>query len=71
MRHFTTLHCIFADGSYAKPLVVTSRKTVALEIFTRGYTPDKLDIQFQESGFVTRDMFLDWVITILFPEIRR
>jgi hypothetical protein len=39
--------------------------------FLLAYTPDKLDIRFQKSGFMTRDLFLDWLITILFPEIER
>jgi len=40
-KRVTILHCIFADGSFVRPLVITSRKTVDQEVFDAGYTPDK------------------------------
>ena len=70
-KRITILHCIFADGSYLTPLIVTPRKTIEKELYDIGLTPDKVMVCYQENGFVDSYSFLLWACNIFFPEIER
>ena len=68
-KRITILHCIFADGTFIKPLIIVPRKTIELELFDIGLTPDKVIVMFQENGFVDTHCFLTWASNVFFPEI--
>jgi hypothetical protein len=63
------LHCIFAEGSHAIPLIITSRKTIDHEVFQKGHTPDKVMIRFPENAFIMQSLFIEWASVVLFSEI--
>lgn len=60
---------ICADGSIITPGIVTPRKTIELELYESGYTPDKVYLDHQENGFFDTNCFVGWASTKLFPEI--
>lgn len=62
---------ICADGSTLKPAIVVPRKTIELELYDQGYTPDKLCICSSDSGFFATEQFLTWAFECFFPEIRK
>lgn len=66
--HTTFIACITADGSYLKPLIVIKRKTIEARVF-RVPIFDKLYIAANESGFITTEIFDDWINKILIPYI--
>ena len=70
-RRMSILTCIFADQTTAVPLVVLSRKTIEKELYDFGFTPEKVMFAYQENGFVTTDIFLEWAMTYLIPEYKR
>ena len=70
-KRITILHCIFADGSYLKPLIVVPRKTIEKELYDIGITPDKAMICYQENGFIDSISFLCWASNVFFPEIEK
>jgi hypothetical protein len=65
-RRLTVLHCIFADGSYAIPFIITSQKTIDHEVFQKGYTREKVMIRFQENALITQSLFIEWASVVLF-----
>ena len=67
-RRMTILQCIFADQTTAPPLIVLSRKTVEKELYDFGLTPDKCMFAYQENGFITTDIFMEWSTKFLIPE---
>lgn len=70
-RRFTILQCIFADGTSARPAVVVPRKTGDQELLDLGIYPTHCLIYFQENGFMTSEIFLDWTLKELVPEFQR
>ena len=60
--HTTFLACITADGSYLNPLIVVKRKTVEARFF-RVPIADKIYLSESESGFMTTEIFGEWVPT--------
>lgn len=68
-KRASMIGCIAADGTALKPMIVTPRKRIALNLKYHGYTDDVCSIVHQESGFVNAAVFDYWATTILFPEI--
>ena len=60
---------IAADGSTITPAVIVPRKTIEMELFENGYTPDKVMLAYQENGFFTIEIFERWAFEVFFPEI--
>jgi hypothetical protein len=58
-RRLTILHCLFVDGSYVIPLVLFSRQTIDAQVFNMGCTLDKVILRYQESAFITQDLFIE------------
>ena len=48
---------IAADGSTITPAVIVPHKTIEMELFENGYTPDKVMLAYQENGFFTTEIF--------------
>ena len=68
-NHTTFLACIAADGFYLNPLIVIKRKTVEARMF-QSPIADKIFISENDSGFITSEMFDNWVTNILIPYIK-
>jgi hypothetical protein len=68
-KRASMLGCIAADGSSLVPLIIVPRKTIEVELFEVGYTPDKVLVRFQENGFISAALFDEWVHSILVPAI--
>lgn len=67
-KRSTLLAGIFADGTYLKPTIVVPRKTVEIELYHNGYTPDKVQIYTQENGFFEAGLFGRWAEEVVVPE---
>lgn len=70
-KRASMIGCIAADGTALKPMIVTPRKRIAVNLKHHGYTGDVCSIVHQETGFVNAAVFDYWATTILFPEITR
>ena len=67
-RRMTILQCVFADGTKLKPAVIVPRKTGERELLDLGIVPEHCLLYYQENGFMTSDIFMDWADAVLFPE---
>lgn len=54
-RRFTILHCIFADGSLYKSMIIMTRKTVPKEVFDIGFTPATALFGYQTNIFMSNE----------------
>ena len=70
-KRASLLAAICADGTTLPPAIVVPRKTVETELLDCGYTPDKVCMGYQESGFFTTEHFLNWAFNYFFPAIRK
>ena len=59
-KRATLLGCIAADRSSLKPFVIVPRKTIEIELLLNGYTNEKVEIVFQENGFIDTVLFERW-----------
>ena len=69
-KRSTLIHCISADGTYTKPLLIIPRKTVDSSILKRLCCNNVL-IKHQEKGFANTELIKYWLETIFFPEVER
>jgi hypothetical protein len=69
-KRCSLLGCICADGSTVKPLLIVSRKTSELELYEIGYTPEKVNLRYQESGFMNTILFEEWLWDEIIPVVR-
>lgn len=69
-KRSTLVHCICADGTYLKPLVIIPRKTVDSSTFKR-LNCNNLLIKHQEKGFANTDIIKIWLEQIFFPNIEK
>jgi hypothetical protein len=60
---------IAANIRVPKPLIVIPRKTIEIDLYEYGYTPDTCRILFQEHGFLTREIFAEWAEAVVFPDM--
>jgi hypothetical protein len=65
----TMLVCISASGTSLPPLIIVQRKTTEQELYDIGYTPDKVGLTHQESGFINTELFNSWVVDVLLPRV--
>ena len=69
-KRSTLLHCICADGTYTKPLLIIPRKTVDSVLLKRLCINNTM-IKFQEKGYANTDLIRYWFEHVFFPELRR
>jgi hypothetical protein len=69
-KRCSLLGCICADGSTLKPLMIVARKTSEIELYEIGYTPDRVTLKFQESGFMNTSLFEQWMMDEFLPSVR-
>jgi transposase len=67
-KRASCIACIVASGRALKPLIVIPRKTIEIDLYECGFTPDTCHILFQENGFLTTDLFVEWAMTVFFPD---
>jgi hypothetical protein len=65
--HCTFLACINAAGGYVKPMVVTKRKTIEVSLISKNLGPDKLYLAYSETGFITGNLFDEWLVDVFKP----
>jgi hypothetical protein len=65
------LVCIRSDGKYLKPLIIIQRKSIEIELYELGFTPDVCCIHYQENGFITTALFEQWVKDELVPDVEQ
>ena len=70
-KRLTTVACINIDGSSLKPLIISERKTVEIELSQIGYSDNHFLIKFQENGFISTEIFNEWAYEIFFPDLMR
>ena len=69
-KRSTLLHCICADGTYLKPLVIIPRKTIDSVTFKR-LNCNNLLIKHQEKGFANTEIIKIWLGQIFFLNIQK
>ena len=67
----TFLGCITANGDSLRPLIITKRKTVDSSLLLRGYTASKFQLAYSVKGYITKDIFNEWLKEVLVPYIQQ
>ena len=65
----TFLAAVAAAGLRLKPLVIAQRKTVEGELLMAGYTSDHAVIVHSETGYISSELFLEYIRRILIPYV--
>jgi hypothetical protein len=68
-KRSTVLGAIVANGAHLQPLVIVPRVSIETELFELGYTPDVVMYGSSESGFITSNLFDDWIVHELIPYV--
>ena len=68
-RHATVVACIAADGTAIPPLVIVTHRTVREALMRRCWTPDKVLFAHSEKGFITHEIFTDWLRDTFVPNV--
>ena len=68
-KHATVVACIAADGTAVQPLVIVTHRTVREALLRRCWTPDKVHFAHSERGFITHDLFIEWLRTTFIPNV--
>ena len=68
-KHTTVVACIAADGTAVQPLVIVTHRTVREALLRRCWTPDKVHFAHSERGFITHDLFMEWLRTTFIPNV--
>ena len=67
-KRSTLVHCICADGSYTKPLIIIPRKTID-SCFLKRICCSNVLIKTQEKGFANTELIKFWLENIFFPVV--
>jgi hypothetical protein len=70
-KRITLVACVAADGSFLKPTIIIPRKTIDLDLYTLGLTPEKVEIFQQCKGYIDRPFFDEWVAATFVLELER
>lgn len=69
-KRATFLGVISASGDRLRPLVVLPRVTIEAELFTTGYTTDHVAYAHSRKGFITTDLFCQYLEHVFIPHVR-
>ena len=70
-KRFSILHTISTDGKYFKPFIIVPRKTLEGDIY-KFYNPEDVSrIRYQEHGFMTEALFMEFMVKFFLPELQR
>ena len=70
-KRATLIAAICADGTALRPLVVVQRETIEQELLLRGYTLDKVQLARSDTGYVNKELFIQWAKRSLFPQMQQ
>jgi hypothetical protein len=70
-RRSAMVASIPADGGTLKLMIIVSRKTIELELYETGYTPNECMFVFQENGFINKNLFIKWFSEVLIPYVQQ
>ena len=68
-NHTTFLGCVNANGSFIKPMIVIKRKSVERTLMLQGYIPDRLILDQSNKGYMTTELFAQWLVQAFEPEL--
>lgn len=68
-KRVTLLGCVSAAGEALPPLVIASRKTIDADVLQAGYTPDKVAYHYSCTGYITEEIFRNWLLRVFVPHI--
>jgi hypothetical protein len=57
--------CVAANGRSLKPYIVVPRKMLEVELHELDFPPESCCVVHQENGFVTSQLFNDWLKKVL------
>lgn len=69
-KRATLIHCISADGTYAKPLLIVPRKTLDSVLLQR-LTCNNCIVKYQCHGFANTMIIRQWLEIVFFPLIKQ
>jgi hypothetical protein len=69
-KRITLVAGICADGSYLKPMVVIPRHTIDGDLKLFGISERNCAIVHQPNGFIDRELFEEWFVSLFVPEIQ-
>jgi hypothetical protein len=58
------------DGPFVKPMVIVPRLTVEHEVYEIEYTPDRVMLEYQETGFISTQLFDKWATEVFLPHVQ-
>jgi hypothetical protein len=64
----SAIACVAANDRSLKAYIVVPRKTLEVELYESGFPPDSCGVVHQENGFVTSQLFNDWLEKVLIPD---
>ena len=67
--HATLVACIAADGTAIRPLVIVKHRTVRLTLMLMCWTDDKVRFRHSVSGYITHDLFIEWLTDTFIPDV--
>ena len=67
-QHVTLAPCVFADGESLKPLAIIQAKHVPSEVDMK--TVVAFDWRFQSKGWMTTEIWSEWITDVFLPGIR-
>ena len=67
-KRTTLIACVSADGGYVKPMVV-ARESIDMELFELGFTPDRVAYTRSSTGYITTEIFEEWITKVFIPHI--
>lgn len=68
-KRITFLGCISGSGDYLKPLIITPRKTVPMNLLATNVV-QKIKLSQSDSGFITEKLFMEWFDNVFLTHIR-
>lgn len=69
-KRSTLVHCICADGTMTKPLLIIPRKTLDSVLLKR-LTCNNIMIKYQDKGFANTDLIRTWLEEIFLPTVQQ
>ena len=70
-KRATLIAVVCADGTTLRPRVVVQRETIEQELLLRCYTLDKVQLTRSDTGYVNKELFIQWAKRSLFPQMQQ
>jgi hypothetical protein len=56
-----------SQWNFVQSVVIVPRHTLEQELYEIGYTPDRVLLEHQENGFISRQLIGKWATDLVFP----